>query len=176
MRYEKMDPITDPRKALLLLTNPWRGRWVGAWLYDGNFNGGQAYIEVAWAAREYGEGTYRNYRVDPVCVKELVENYWVEGVPHLGWTDEHKFTISGSGTRKLHTWEKELEKEARDQLKVGTHGWSSLFEYKGTPLLRRGDTKDWKEVYLFVNPLGEHFIVFLPEKLVEKVDKKELGL
>jgi hypothetical protein len=176
MRYEKMDPITDPRQALLLLTNPWKGRWAGAWLYDGHENNGQPYIEVAWAAREYEGGSYRYYRVDPLCVKELVEKYWVEGVPHSGWTDEHKFTLSRSGIQQLNVWERELEKEAYDQLKVGVHGWSSIFNYKGKHKLQHGNAKDQKEGYLFVNPFGEHFIVSLPEKVVEKVDKKELGL
>lgn len=173
---KEVTPITDPQEALTLLTNPWRGRWAGAYLYDGYDNDGEAYIEVMWAGREYESGTCQHYPIDAACAKTLVENYWVEGVPHMGWTDEHKFTISDAGRRQLHTWAKELEKEARDQLKVGIHGWSSLFEYKGTPSLRRGDRKDWKEGYLFVNPFGEHFMVFLPEKIVEKVDKKELGL
>lgn len=149
-----------------LLSNPWSGRWADAQLKVYSWK--EPHTEVMYAGREDGDSNF--FLVDSECARQLIRNHWVEGLKRIGYTSTDEFRLSEGGTRQLRAWAEQDERDAKALLVPGEHGWSSIFHHVGYLRLRSND----QQGHVFRNPANEHFIVFLHQNSVQKIEQTEL--
>lgn len=97
------EPATDIKAALRLLYPPWGSRTERT-LHLRDLGEMKApLIEVAlytsgYTGDCYTESTY--HPVTPEIARTLVDNGWVRGTPHWGYTDDKELHITDAGERQ----------------------------------------------------------------------------
>lgn len=166
-------PVADVRTAIGLMI-PRGGRWAGARVRSGS---GKPYITVQYAGREYSDPQPSHYYLTPECFENLKKEGYIRGKLEPGYVSTHEFLLSERGSHQWYDWERKDEADAKALLVPGTHGWSSLYAYRGKHHLMKGrNPSTWAEGWVFSNPAGEFFMVFLSKKRVRKITARECGL
>lgn len=165
--------IADVRVAVGLMI-PEGGRWAGARVRSGM---GNPYISVQYAGREYSDPPPSIYHLTPECFETLKKEGYIQGKLEPGYVSTHEFLLSRHGSEQWRAWEHKDEADAKALLIPGTHGWSSQYAYHGKHRLMKGSNPStWAQGWVFSNPAGDYFMVFLEKKRVRKVTARECGL
>ena len=118
MKFENETPITEMHEALRLLVRPWgESSWRELLLYEK-----PPYIKVTWVRDDHGHdwNLSEYFLVTLEIVAELHEKLFVEGTPHMGYTDEKELRITQRGTEAFFA-EENLRREINERERKAQH-------------------------------------------------------